>query len=637
VKLRGIPTSALLGCALAALPACGPTGFDGRLKQAVRKQGALDANRQDLWERNPSADAGDPSLTLMTANFDAIKRTAVSLEDILEKNLPLEGTKLKVFQSSEYQYAPSLFDWAGKRVPWANPDFHIYMAYHYGTKARQYAASALSETAGVDMYRYSLTLYASEEGGLGDTYFDSSDKTIRFTRAAVVTGKPEFKAADDVDTVYHEMGHFIQNQLNPELQQSVAGSGYFRNYLLKALREGLADFGAAAMLGQDKINDWPMKHVKLFGLSAVPYMDSATYTRAARNEVYFPEGFSGAPSPCYEASTACGFYDVDKVTDASHSDGRAVSGALNDFRRLLAGGTIKLFHGCTGAACDYKLAEGVFSDADAWKAVYRVAHEAYKDLLPTSSLYFYGDKLVDRCEALSWCSTPISTALKIVLNDRGIYDGKALVTNDDPSNVFTLPPPSLPGYRVLADKMLDDYYGAVDDTFLDPCEAMLIWPNIAVKATVKVYSVSVKILEISGFSDLKSSEGVPYEFSTSVGTTYKNLGWMELGQSSDTLVSSDLSNWYKIFAGRTFATRAKLADYVLEATPKLNRLGWLVRAPKSRTSPNHVGKVKWQISYRVYNSDVVRSTPRTYEFEQQVTTQDGSGRSSPITFCAQGE
>jgi len=630
VKFRRFLLRVGIGGALACAVACGPAGFGGKLSQAVRKQNGLNNQTQDLWVRNPSADAGDPSLTVATARFDQVPRTSVVLTDVLDPKLPLEGTKLQVYASTAYQFAPSLFDWAGERIPWEEADFHIFNSFHHVTLARSYAATALSDLPAVDVYKDSLVVYAVEEGAFGSTAFSPSEKSIWFEKATLFDGKPDYKTADDADVIYHEFAHFLQNQINPDLQSD--SPSLFLNYLQRSLREGLADFSAAAVLGDDRTNAYPMAHVNLLGASAVSNMDAATYSRSVRNTVAFPESFAGKPLPCYETVEGC------QSSSAHHSDGRVVAGALNDLRRLLMGQSVDILHCTTStelAPCTVTLAAPYLSEADAWMAVFRLAHQAYGDLNIQSSLHYYGKRLAVRCLEYAWCSgTATSTALKRILVGRGLVSGDVTsgTAQDAPTTVIVeaapapTPTPSSAaapalsvGYRVLS----EGKYFANSDDYVDPCEGLLIWPNFTVAAQANLYSVSVQIKEISGFQNLIDADGNAYENTLTPLTSFKVFGWMSPSESTSTLINTKTSRWYTLSGGQTFASYPTGLDYAENTPAKLSAVSWAVRAPANRSTE---ASVKWLVTYRVYNSDTVPSSPVTKEFRQNLWVSSATGR-----------
>lgn len=649
----------------AAFAACGPAGFDGGVAAAVRKQRGLDSGEQSIWARNPAADAGDPSLTIATANFDAIPRTKTVLPDVLDQNAPLEGTNLRVLESTGYQFAPSFYDWAGEIVPWADPAFHVYNVFYHAQKARSYANDVLSEisslASGVALQN-PLTIYALEEGGLGDSGFSLSTSggtttaAIHLTKADLVSGKPPYKAADDADTIYHELAHFIQYEVSPNTYSATSS-----NYLVNVLNEGLADFSAAAVLGDESTNDYFMKHVKLAGSLLVPNMNQSTYTRSVANAVYFPQAFSGALPPCYEShtsssTTTCGF-------DARQSDGRALAGALNDFRRYLVGYVIYARDGTKiGGPIATKLAADV-----AWKNVYHLAYKAYVGFDGQSTLHGYGLYLISSCAALDWCSAvDIKNMLSAILVARGIVSAASITsapatiattpsasTNSLYVNVPDLPGPSpspTPSVSTVGFRPLSEgQYFANTDGFVDPCEGLLIWPQIEVRATptapatvpARIYSVSAEIASISGFQNLLRSDGSAYESVVPVQTgNYKVMGWIEPGESTagdSGLVINPLSRWYQQSGGRAFALYPTANDFAGLASPRLSTLAWAVRAPKSRSE---LGSVTWRLTFRYYNVEQAPVAPVTVTATQWLVvspagTRGTTGQPALYDFCPQ--
>ena len=613
-------TLVVSGAILLLVQGCGRSGVSTSFEAAAKKQTALDEMTLEIFKRSPTVDSGDASITARD-DLDQLNRSSVVFTGVKDVKAAIASTEVKVFESPLSLTAPTFYEWAGVFIPTGKSAFQAMMGYYHVTKAKDFAVARFPSVdfSATTNKVFPITVYAKEDGAVTGTNYDPSDKSIHLF-ADSASAVPNFHIADEADSMYHEFGHAVQDATNKTvLNMPVSGflDLYPYNRDLDSVLEGLADFYAAAVARDDAILSYLAANLPTF-LDAKSRIGKEAYKRSLQNTLAFPDAY---------------------VRDA-HLDGRVVASTLNDFRKLLTGDTLRLPVGCTSCTTLKLSAENIVDKATAYDRAVTLAYAAYAGMATTTSLYGYGTLLQSMCTAASsvstWCSvTEVQTALASVLDSRGLVPtspvanetalkrtGGVLDATTPDTGAGDLSISSTIGFMPFP----NDTGFANSDANVDPCEVILVYPNITNSNTTEsLYDITVGLEYVSGFTNmLNPSDSQPVEQVASyASSTRKVLGWLKPTENSlpmvDFYTTGVSSRWYTPQFGSYFAQKLS-ADYYP------SELGWLVRAPATRGA---VGSVRFKISYRRYNS-VSIATYQTAIFTQTVTV---NANTSGPTFC----
>jgi hypothetical protein len=456
---RGKARAALCLLAL-ALASCRGSTLSDQFYSGARRQEGLDNNSLYLWERSPAVASGNSSI-LSTASFDRlIPKTLRYFSNISDLRAPLASDDLILHYSHVDESAPTFFKWAGKRVPWQdNPDFRVLFAYGELDRGIAYVDALMSAgyliespsklfawrqavctgqtrgerscTASTDILAApALPLTVSSDnanfpGGEDSLVTDTGfcpffNAEYYLGSGSACTGREtntnwkadwhsglvrrqisfyrdyEYKKlnlVDDGDAVIHELGHVLQTAINPALLESKPG----QNLHLDAIIEGSADFFAAAYRRDDRVFRYAINNLyPIYPDNYVGELRGAE--RDPANSLYFPNAYS------YKSP-----YDL----------GRVISGAMNDYRKLLAGETVEAL----AVATAITPASPASDSEDAWDMAAGVLFQTFYELAATDltiSLNRFAGRMVEVCVGMgAKCN---STLIIAVLKNRGLLN-----------------------------------------------------------------------------------------------------------------------------------------------------------------------------------------------------------------------
>jgi hypothetical protein len=606
----------ILAASSLLLTRCGPSELSKQFSAASRAQSALDTQTLKLWKRSPSVDSGNAAITSKD-DLEAIPRTELSFAEASDLSAPIQSADVKIYKSTKELTSPAFLDWAGRAITWKNPEFQVFMGFHHATKAKNLALSILPDvkfsdaTTGV----LPLTVYALEPGSVGDNHY-APDKNSIFLYFDAKSVWPDYHVVDEADAIYHEFGHAVQDALNPTVLNypiadfTTPSGGTAPNRDLDALVEGGADFYAAAVARDDVILSYLSAHLP--SLIAANDRKGQTYKRSAANSLAFPEAY---------------------LRDA-HLDGRVISGALNDFRKILEGQTVG----------DIKLSTGTVARDVAFDRAAALSFRAFAQLTTTSTYFDYAALLESNCTGhaslKSWCGTAeVSAALSKVLATRGLKavgevpKNVAIGLGQTVSGVLDVSTPASATPDVTFSDTLaplpfpNDPGFANADVEVDRCEVLLLFPQFTVSGTSALYDITVELLATTGFTTLKfpGTENPVEESVNTAQAEAKVLGWLKPGESSGTLVnfiSGDTSSrWYADAFGSTFTRKLGSSYFPSE-------LGWLVRAPATAGA---VATAKFRLTMRRTNSTSI-VTQTTAIVTQRLTVNSNTSKPNSY-FC----
>jgi hypothetical protein len=556
-------TARALLCLLAfALVSCRGSTLSDQFYSGARRQEGLDNNSLYLWERSPAVASGNFNI-LSSANFDReILKTLRFFSNISDPRAALASEDLLMHYSHVDESAPAFFKWAGKRVPWQdNPDFRVLFAYTELDRGIGYidglmsagyliespsklfawrqavctgqtrgsrsctaptdilAAPALPLTVSAD----NATFPGGADSAVTDTgfcpFFNSeyylgsgSACTGRETNtnwksdwhSGVVRRQVSFyrdyqykklNLVDDGDAVIHELGHVLQTAINPALLESKPG----QNLHLDAIIEGSADFFAAAYRRDDRVFRYAINNIyPIYPDEYVGELRGAE--RDPANSLYFPNAYS------YKSP-----YNL----------GRVISGAMNDYRKLLAGETIEALVLTTAPTPASPAAES----EDAWDMAAGVLFQTFYDLGSTDvtiSLNRFAGRMVEVCSVMGAAKCN-STLILAVLKNRGLLNlryysptlsaavnptvqdliapgvdgtynnflfllGQSKVAADEAEKRWGLNMPKTLGWAPFLPGGSTEF--ANDDGVINPCEAIVVFPQITNNTQLAIWNAA---------------------------------------------------------------------------------------------------------------------------------------------------
>jgi len=597
-------TRALALAAAALLSGCGPSALSLAFSDAVAKQAAVDSASVNIFVRSPGADAGNFNLTAVDERtIERLTKTPTSLNSFNSKTTALRSPDLIVYQSDTTLFAPTIFDWAGENLSWKNPNFQIFMAYAHGQIALNYMKKNFATTY-ADMRlngHLPLTIYAAIDLNVfrakaGKKYqlfdivsFNPSAKSIRFGRDPS-TAAPRYNPVDEADALYHEMGHSLQQGLNPLVLAQGVGS----NNAMDALLEGLADFFAASILRDDNFGRYLQSNFTV--------LTGDQHIRRMDHSLSYPGGW----------------------LDESHLSGRVVASALNDLRRYLQGQTISLLN-CSTQPCTVTAVSTGFSTAKAFDLVNVLAHQSFVSFATTGTIHGFMTRLLTTCTGTfsDWCSASIATDFRKILVGRG-------VVSDYTANVAVSGDSAAVGYlkQNVSSASGDD--GSTTAGKIGPCERVLIFPNIS---GVDGASDANRAALYDGVAIVTAfnSDIVPYAASTAnslSSSNSKRLPWIEPADRLQGLLRSPASRLYTAQQGSTYTS-----GFDFQTTS--SDVGWIVNAPDTAGTYN----IYFQIQYRAFNKLTSVDTGATITvgggttYRQSFVVSATTGTDAAIDYC----
>jgi hypothetical protein len=545
-----------------ALASCRGSTLSDQFYSGAKRQEGLDNNSLYLWERSPAVASGNYNI-LSSANLDReISKTLRYLSNISSVRAPLASDDLVLQYSHVDESAPTFFKWAGKRVPWQdNPDFRVLFAYAELDRGIGYVDALMSSgyltedseklfawrqavcagqthgerscTASTDILAapaLPLTVSADNStfpGGndsvVTDTGFcpffsneyylgTGSACTGRETNtnwkadwhAGLVRRQVSFyrdrdykklNLVDDGDTVIHELAHVLQTAINPALLESKPG----QNLHLDAIIEGSADFFAAAYRRDDRVFRYAINNLyPIYPDSYVGELRGAE--RDPANSLYFPNAYS------YKSP-----YDI----------GRVISGAMNDYRKLLAGEAVPTLAVPTAITPASPAADSEV----AWDMAVGVLFQTFYELSSTDltiSLNRFAGRMVEVCVGMG-AEKCNSTLIPAVLKNRGLLNlryysptlsaavnptvqdlilpgvdgtynnflfllGQSKVAADEAEKRWGLNMPTTLGWAPFLPGGSTEF--ANDDGVINPCEAIVVFPQITNNTQLEIWNAA---------------------------------------------------------------------------------------------------------------------------------------------------
>lgn len=570
--------------------ACGQSKFAQKFNEAADIQNGLDSLTLPLWQRSPTADTGTADKPKLTADDDLcsiVPRRGLALRDVVDIKKPLRSKDLLVYKGYFQKVVKSFWDYLVGKADCLSDDFQVPHTFAHTRIALDYLSNLYTSSkfpsVVVSSATKPLTVYANEDAtelrkiwlaALSDaakraqldsefnknesdadasvfsTHYDPLLVTTRFYRDLDgVDGKLKyFNAGQEADAIYHETCHHFQAALNATYLKTFSADA------AGSLLEGLADFCAAAIVRDDKILSYFQSNAP--ALLGPSNLNGASQIRRLDHTLKFPDNYTGE----------------------IHLDGRIVAGALNDFRRFLAGETVNVPNAsCSGTACNVEISSlDPLSAARAWDEVLRLAYMAFYMHTNTDTLYGYANLLkqelsdATKCNGryANFCNDETREMLNDILAARGLIPPNIVtapvaadITVDATLGFIRLP---LAGYSNF------DNYAVIsaNPRTIFPCETLMVFPVVrnrtgtaarATKVSLAYGSVSNALLDnwkstTGAFSkfelqdtDYLEGKGTVLDFfvllspfKTDTKMTGKlvdlSLPWLEPGEDSQSLI-----------------------------------------------------------------------------------------------------
>jgi len=575
-----------------------------------------------LWSRGPQQAANPPDYTLDSRDpLNNLGRQSVPLFDLSSANGNLTGPNLHVYYSKSTSDGPGkstplVSSWNGQKIPWDRKEFKSFMLYAHGSKAIRYMRDlfpnlnfSVRGKGVLPLYAYSSvndnplkTKYEiNKDGRVGNImFFQYSDDT--------------YNPSDEADTIYHEFAHMFQHVLNPNVLETGG------NYDMDMLLEALADFFAASAVRDERILEYLSSNAQ--HLFSANNRTGKNHQRKMGNSLKFPSNFVGD----------------------FHLDARVVSSALNDVRRYLEGQTVTLYQDCSSnCTAKWNSTSNYMIRADAFDTANILAHEALREVIPTSSIIHYSEKFLAAVSARSWsaqcgtsssCKSEIVAELGSILKSRGIHTSKPIrsvaftSTGTNPELVLNH------NGNLYFTTLFSGSGESNSDSKVDRCEAVLVFPDIRVRSGVQASAYdtlfelydqtpSSASTQVSGFTSLEGIDRLtqksPY-FDTA-DLEIKLWGFLLAGENIFNLAGIPTSRYY--------------AQHQLSVfSPSLNAInsnnpppvGWALRAPSTAGAE---GYVEFAFSTRPFEVRYVTDDIYSIKAVKQKLTVS----SSPSNFC----
>ncbi len=532
-------------------------------------------NTLGLWSRSPvqsagyMIDAGD--------NLEILNRQSVPLYDLLSSNGNLNGSTVNVYYSTDDKNSPRVNAYGSSKIPWSNKDFQAYMVYAHASGAYKYIQSLFPDinfqVNGKNLFP--IPAFAFIKGSPFDTGYAinySSSQLGALMFYSEENSSFPYNVSDEADVIYHEVAHSFQHVLNPGVMENPG------NYDMDMLLEALSDFFAASAFRDDRILLYLESNSPSYGADRT----GSNQRRRLDGDVTFPQGYVGE----------------------FHLDGRVIASALNDIRKYLSNQNVILFQP-VGKTIRWA-APMPLTTSQAFDKVLVSSHEALREMLPTSTVLFFTQKLEEKLMETNWlpfcggnasCVARLRDDVLSILVSRGIYKSNNLRTNSfsvgiegsgrdiifqNTLNFFPLSPSS--GYSNT-------------NAVIDKCEALLLTPNFYLSSGVShsVYDVLFRLKSSMGLSSYRSIDLLSAT-STSSAKTLKLFGFILPGEDTFDAITSN--RFYDDHQG-SHLTSTSLSPQIPSA------LGWAVRAPsalyQNDGSNTGRGAITYEISFRPYD------------------------------------
>jgi hypothetical protein len=442
------------GGLLAALGGCFQSDLGTRFQQGAGKQDDLNTRTLDLWERSPSADSQDDSLTSKDSLDVVVPRTPIVFRDLVDLREELGSRDISIFRTYQDRSTPTFYEWAGRYIAWgANTDFKVLRGYHMAGQAIKRVDDLIEEnllpsltwreTTSLSQRVLPLSLYAnstrlpngfaafSSDSGycpmLNANYrsnasqvcpdnssdcwcIDRSSPKWQELRGENQLGKallfftesdlpvPRFNPIDDGDSFHSIFARVLVDATRADLAEQPPGF----NPDVDSVMNALTDYFAAAMVRDPEIYRYSFANYKVIAPEQFLSTLASSNQRDVSNQLYFPDA---------------SLYSL-------QLNARPLSGALNDIRSLISGDRVTLLQGgaCSGT-CAISSVQGtaLFTRSEAWDKVVGLAFTALRNssVDENSTFHGYGKALIRACRTISWCVGQ-QTSIKSILQGRGM-------------------------------------------------------------------------------------------------------------------------------------------------------------------------------------------------------------------------
>ncbi|MEZ4814698.1 MAG: hypothetical protein R3A80_05765 [Bdellovibrionota bacterium] len=584
-----------------------------------------------LWSRGPQQTVDPDDYTLdSTDALNSLSRNTVSLYDLNSSTGLLKGPNLEVFYSKSSsdgagKASPTISSWSGRKIPWDTKEFKSFMLYAHGSRAIRYMKDLYPSLSFSVRGQGLLPLYAYssiDDNPLKTKYEINKDGRVGNILFFQYADEPSvrFNPADESDAIYHEFGHVFQHVLNPNVLETGG------NYDIDMLLEGLSDFFAASAIRDDRILEYLSSNApRLFSANN---RTGRYHQRKLGGTLHFPEDYTGD----------------------FHLDARIVSNALNDIRKYLEGQSVTLYQGC-GSNCTatWNSTSNYMSRADAFDTANYLAHEALREIVPTSSIIHYSERIVAAAGRFSWsaqcgssstCRSEVVTDIAAILKSRGIHTSNPIRCNSSGAcNAFTYSGSS-PEIRLNNNGNL--YFTPLftstgdsnSDSNLDRCEAILAIPDISLKAGIQASSYDTLFelydttqdsasTQVGGFTSLdgidRLTQNAPYF--DAYDLEVKLWGFLGPGENIFSLAGVTSSRYY---AQHQLAVLSPSQSALTSSNP--SPLGWAYRAPSTVGAQ---GYIEFAFSTRPFEVRYVTEDVYTVRsLKQKLTVSNTS-----VNFC----
>jgi len=611
-------------CILFLLCSCLESGLNTRFNDAAKRQDSLSTRSIALFESDPTLIANDPLINA-NSSLQRLQRQNLEFSGLLSLTSPLEHEDIKFFQNTSLTAAPTFSRWAGLVAPWDSPDFKALMAYYHTVKAHDYAQRMFEDLTSKQSGIFPIRFVYDELGDpLRSNYASHSDQPNQIT---FYRDSNQLTFIDSPDAIYHEYSHVLQHVLSPEIFAEAT------NPHINSLLEGLSDFYAAAVAGQEDILGYLNAN---FHLLVGNFIMGNGQNRRLKNNLFFPNDYFGSAIIDNRNGQAVGSY---------HLDGRVVASTLNDIRRYLNGERVDIPNkAMCGNNCELILSESQFENKEeSFFEVNLLAYETYESMGNNTSLtlHGFGLALLNQCSSKSWCSS-YADEVEEIIKGRGLVSlaDTVVIRNKqslglshiDQSNGATRIVYETQAHWIPLSSSRDIISNK--DNLLQPCESIIAFPslrNVSTQNPIDIYG-SALLKDLSGVENVRNgnrvfedvlgnleSRHIQLPYLRAPGTHYgDDESILERGDSVLSLMNNANSYLYSEKFG-SFYTR----PITIEDNYRSN-LGYAMEAP-SRIGQS--AEFEFDIKLYVYNTEQFAEIQETISHVLPISS------ASEVEFC----
>ena len=565
----------------------------------------------NLFERSPGVDNGNVSQTA-SLSINSLNRRSVTLYDMHSKKRSLEGARLRVFNNESERRAPIYNDFVNRNPDFDSDEFKTFMAYAHLSRSIRDADRIFTGAHARQNFSkvYPLEAFSREPGHpLSTGYiinFQTSGSQINVNRARISFFQDRsnaqygfYNTVDESDAIYHEFGHVVQRVFNERVEILAESQD------LGMILEALSDYYAAASLTDAQILRYlEANSPNVFSSNG---RTGNRHTRNAENRLFFPDSY----------------------LNHEHLDGRVLAATLNDFRKYLQGQVVSLTN-CSSGSCQVHSPGVPQSLRDSFEIVLRIVHNAFADLVLSSSMHQFSSFIVNETQSgnqlgavcsSSACSSSIASHFQQILIHRGLMANttqRPLVSNiQDIANIMTFT-------HEMGFIGFSETGQANNDNLVQPCEILLVYPKFTNTSNSQSTQIDLMNLDISIVANGDGTFPQPQEVSRasdstiidflSPGDSQKVFGWIKPGESSDSLMKGTTSGWFDSQQNATLMRPLSGTHFPVGG-------GYIVRAPNSA---NTSASLTFQLRAQAQSSNST-FTSQAININQTLTTTSGTG------------